>query len=206
MKRIKIDLNSPSKEAIYETSRCLKDDGIIIYPTETLYGIGVNALKKELIEKVLKIKKRDQQKPIALIIKDDKMLKKIVSFIPPLAYSLIKKYWPGPLTIIFNASPLLPDNLFGNKGRKIGVRISSSIFVRKLFEFIDFPITATSANISGENNNLTPTDIISNFSSNIDIFIDGGKLKNVEPSTVIDITDGKIKIIRKGVIDLGKEL
>ncbi len=175
----------------------MKKDGIIVYPTETLYGIGGDALKSEVIQKIYRIKKRDSLKPIPVLIRDLKMLDLLVEEIPESAKKLIKEFWPGPLTIIFRASRLVPDILTANTG-KIGIRVSNNRLVKEIFKRFDSPLTSTSANISGKEILTSPDKIIKQLGKEVDLIIDYGEVEDRSPSTVIDIISHRI--IREGKI------
>lgn len=171
--------------------------GLVVYPTETFYALGANALNKKAVEEIFKVKKRPLSKPIPIIIADKSWLKDIVIEVPEVAIHLIKKYWPGPLTIVFRASNKLPSNLTGGTG-KIGIRVCSHPLAQRLVSLVNVPITATSANISGE----PPPNSIESISLNgIDI-IDGGPVLGRVPSTIIDVTSTPPVILRQGAIKI----
>ncbi len=171
--------------------------GLVVYPTETFYALGANALNKKAVEEIFRVKKRPLSKPIPIIIADKSWLKDIVIEVPEVAIHLIKKYWPGPLTIVFRASNKLPSNLTGGTG-KIGIRVCSHPLAQRLVSLVKVPITATSANISGE----PPPNSIESISLNgIDI-IDGGPVLGRVPSTIIDVTSTPPVILRQGAIKI----
>jgi len=171
--------------------------GLVVYPTDTFYALGANALNKKAVEEIFRVKKRPLSKPIPIIIADKSWLKDIVIEVPEVAIHLIKKYWPGPLTIVFRASNKLPSNLTGGTG-KIGIRVCSHPLAQRLVSLVKVPITATSANISGE----PPPNSIESVSLNgIDI-IDGGPVLGRVPSTIIDVTSTPPVILRQGAIKI----
>jgi L-threonylcarbamoyladenylate synthase len=176
-----------------------KKDGIIAYPTETFYGIGVDPFNKSAVYKIFKLKGRSHDRPISILIKDKKMLLEVIEDIPLSAKILIKSFWPGPLTIIFNAKKTIPSVITGNTG-KIGVRISSNPITQKLLEVIDSPITTTSANLSGKKSPVTAGEVVDYFGDNLDLIIDGGLLSGKLGSTIVDTTEEEIKVIREGEI------
>lgn len=176
-----------------------KEGGMIAYPTETFYGIGVDPFNKSAVNKLFKLKGRGTDKPISILIKDKKMLSEVVEDISSSAKTLIKRFWPGPLTIIFNAKKTIPPALTGNTG-KIAVRISSNPVAQKLLEAINSPITTTSANPSGKKSPVTAGEVMDYFGDKIDLIIDGGLLSGKLGSTIVDATEEKLKIIREGEI------
>lgn len=176
-----------------------KGGGMIAYPTETFYGIGVDPFNKSAVNKLFQLKGRSPDKPISILIKDKKMLLEVVEDIPLSAKILIKRFWPGPLTIIFNAKKTIPSVITGNTG-KIGVRISSNQITQKLLEEIDSPITTTSANPSGKKSPVTADEVVGYFGDKIDLILDGGLLSGKLGSTIVDTTEEELKVIREGEI------
>ena len=203
MKQIKLDLNN-TEEALNNAAKILQDGGIIIYPTDTLYGLGANAFNEDAVLKIQKIKKQDKNKPISVIVKDLKMARKIAC-VDSKVEKILNKIWPGPITVVLRKKDIVPDVLTGN-GETVAIRIPDNEFISALMRRIDFPITATSANISGENNLLKSKEIINKFKKAKfapDLFIDVGDIKNPTASTIIDLTTGIPKILRVGIV--GKE-
>ncbi|MFA6096665.1 MAG: L-threonylcarbamoyladenylate synthase [Candidatus Paceibacterota bacterium] len=206
MELLSLDLNNKEKydDLISKAAFSLKSGKVLVYPTDTLYGLGANAFDAKAILNIFKIKRQDRSKPISIIARDIPMAKKIAC-IDSRVEKILKNIWPGPITIILRKKDIIPHILTAN-GETIGVRIPAFKFVNDLMSSIDFPITATSANISGEKNLLAPKDILSKFFQGEncpDVFIDAGKIRNPEPSTIIDLTTQTPKIVRIGVV--GKE-
>ncbi|MBI3399125.1 MAG: threonylcarbamoyl-AMP synthase [Deltaproteobacteria bacterium] len=176
-----------------------KKGGIIAYPTETFYGLGVDPFNESAVKKLFQLKGRGFDKPISMLAKDKNMLLPVVEEIPPAAEKLIKKFWPGPLTIIFKAKKTVPSIITGSTG-KIAVRISSNPIAQKLLENINSPITTTSANPSGKKSPVTAKEVMDYFKDKIDLILDGGALSGKLGSTIVDVTEGDLKIIREGEI------
>ena len=203
MKQIKLDLNN-TEEALNNAVKILQDGGVIIYPTDTLYGLGANALNEDAVLKIQKIKKQDKNKPISVIVKDLKTARKIAC-VDSKVEKTLNRIWPGPITVVLRKKDIVSDILTGN-GETVAIRIPNNKFISELMKKIDFPITATSANISGENNLLKSKEIINKFKKAKfapDLFIDVGDIKNPTASTIIDLTTGIPKILRVGIV--GKE-
>ena len=184
-----------------KSSEILKNSGIIAYPTESFYALGVLATDKDAVEKLYKLKKRRAEKPLPIIVGDINSLASIVKSIPPGAEDLIKKYWPGPLTLIFDAQDNIPDLLTGTK-RKLAVRIPGESAALRLVRALKFPITSTSANPSGKPPAEESGEIINYFGNKIDLIIDGGKTPGGKPSTIVDVTVTPPKVLREGSIVL----
>ena len=167
----------------------LMHDGLIIYPTDTLYGLGADAFSDEAIEKVYEAKKRDLSKPISIAVSDFEMLA-AVSQIDHFTEEFIEKFLPGPVTVVVPARTMLPGILTGGTGM-IGIRIPAHDLALKIIERFDAPITATSANLSGGKDPQIPEEC----TVPRDLFVDGGRLPGT-PSTVVDLV--KKEIIRRG--------
>lgn len=198
---IKVNPFEPEAELIAEAVQVLKRGGVIGYPTETVYGLGADAYNGEALERLFKIKGREMGKPISLLVGNVRMLGEVTSRIPPLAMSLIQGYWPGALTIIFEASNTCHPILTANTG-KVGVRISPHRVPGKLLEALKRPITSTSANLSGNPSLSDPLEVYRILRGKIDLIIDGGKTDGEGESTVIDVTVSPPRILREGVVKL----
>lgn len=189
----------PIDENLKKARMILKKGGVIAYPTETFYGLGVDPFNEDAVKKLFELKGRGFDKPVSILVKDENALTSIVEEIPIAAKRLIKRFWPGPLTIIFKAKKGIPKILTANKG-KIGVRVSSNQIAKKLLAIIDMPITTTSANPSGEKSPLAAQEVERYFGDKVDAIIDGGRLEGKLGSTIVDATGKGIKILRQGEI------
>lgn len=161
------------KISVEKAVETIKKGGVVVYPTDTVYGLGANALDEKAVKRVFEIKKRDLKKPISIIVRDIEMAKKVASFSKN-TEKILKKILPGPVTVILHKKKILPDILTGGS-KKVGLRIPDCEFTKALMEKLDFPITTTSANISGK------------------------PIKG-KPSTVVDLTGPEPKILRMGPI------
>jgi L-threonylcarbamoyladenylate synthase len=172
---------------------------VIVFPTETLYGLGADALNFAAVDKVFQLKGRDLRNPIPVLVSDLLMLDALVAEISPLAKQLMACFWPGPLTLVLPARDDIPRPLVNTSGG-VGVRISSQPLARKLVDMLGRPITATSANPSGQPAAHTTAQARAYFSGAVEIFVDGGKLTAPSPSTVAEVVGEKVAIIRHGAI------
>lgn len=207
MKQVRLNLNNKSQtKKIAETAtEVLENKGVVVYPTDTLYGLGANALDEDAVLKIYKIKKRDRNKPLPIIARDLKMVKRIAC-VDSKVEKILSKIWPGPITVVLRKKDIISYALTGNS-ETVAIRIPDNKFISALMDEIDFPITATSANISGESNLLNPEKIISKFKSGElkpDLFINAGKVENPKPSTIIDLTTGIPKILRVGIVGMNE--
>jgi L-threonylcarbamoyladenylate synthase len=186
-------------EALRQAVAALKRGDVIAFPTETLYGLGADALNPAAVEKVFQLKGRNPTNPIPVLVADSAMLSNLVSDVPPLAETLIARFWPGPLTIVLPARSDIPRPLVNAAGG-VGVRISSQPIAGELVRDLGHPLTATSANPSGKPAARSVQEAKEYFSGQIDIFVDGGRLTSKTGSTVVKIDGDRIKIIREGEI------
>ena len=198
MKYFSIKDSKDFSSVVKEVVLLLKNGALGAIPTETLYGLAGNPFSEEVLKKIFRIKKREKEKPILVLISDLKQLELLVEEIPEVAKILIEKFWPGPLTIVFPAKKHLSPLLTGGTNT-IGIRFSSSEFVRKLIDYFGLPITGTSANPSGLQKPLSPEEI-RRLLPELDFLVDAGEVKNPIPSTVVSVINNKIKLIREGVI------
>ena len=190
--------NVPSAEALGAAVAALAEGRVIVFPTETLYGIGADALNPSAVECVFALKARDTANPIPVLVEDQAMLSQLVTAVPPVAEKLIARFWPAPLTIVLPARPDIAAPLVNQRGG-IGVRISSQPIAAALVNQLGRPVTATSANPSGQAPARTVAEAIAYFTGEIEIFIDGGALASKTGSTVVETVGSEhIRIIRQG--------
>ena len=192
------EIDEKELEEVIET---LDNDGLIIFPTDTVYGIACNSLSERAIQKVFEIKNRARYKPINVLTDSvDKMLQ-VVETINPIERELIKKYMPGALTIIFNKNNNTPDILTAGLDT-IGIRIPNNEIALRILSSFPYPLAVTSANISGEKDGVELNDFISKFDGKVDIIIDGGKTQLQKPSTIVRVENDNIEVIREGDIKI----
>jgi L-threonylcarbamoyladenylate synthase len=186
-------------KSLFEAVAALRRGDVIVFPTETLYGLGADALNCSAVEKVFELKGRDPNNPFPVLVSDRSMLESLVADIPPLAETLIARFWPGPLTLVLPARKDIPRALINSAGG-IGVRISSHPIALELVIALGRPLTATSANPSGKPGARTIAQARDYFSGKVEIFVDGGALTSPNASTVAEVINDKLRIIRAGRI------
>jgi L-threonylcarbamoyladenylate synthase len=177
----------------------LKRGEVIVFPTETLYGLGADALNAAAVQTVFRLKGRDSNTPIPLLIADEAMLDRLVEQVPPLAELLMQAFWPGPLTLVLKASAHLPRLLLNATGG-VAVRISSQPIATQLVRALGNPLTATSANPSGKEPARSLVDAQNYFRGIVNTFFDGGILTSQTGSTVAELLGDSLRIIRPGEI------
>ncbi len=187
-------------EVINEIANALKEGKLVIFPTDTVYGIGTNAYDGEACEKIYQVKGRPKYKPLIILISEISMLEKIVNYISPAEQKLIDTFWPGPLTITFNKRDgILPDVILAGYTH-IGIRLIKEGLIHNLIQTAGVPIVAPSANLSGNSTGTKMENIIKEFHSKVDYILDYGDIENDTVSTIVQVEDEKVVVIREGKI------
>lgn len=192
-----INPREPEADLIGKAVEYLHAGHVVAYPTETFYGLGVDYRNERAIKRLYELKRRDPSLPISLLIADMDMLKVAVKNIPETVRPLIRAFWPGPLTICLPAAASVSKSLTTNTG-KIGVRLSSHPVAAALVRHFGHPITTTSANLSGYPPSLEVRHVQKFFEDRIDCIIAAGECHGTKGSTVVDISDETMAIIRDG--------
>lgn len=196
MKILKINPISPEKDKIMAAVDILKEGSAVVYPTDTVYGIGANIFDIEAVKKVYSIKKRFPTKPISACVSKIEDIHKI-AYMDKNIEVIVEKILPGPFTIILKKKEIVPSILTAGE-EKIGVRIPDNKICMELSE--EFPITTTSANISGKEVPESVEGVLKQLDNNVDLILDAGTCKHGIHSTVIDMTVFPPKILRRGII------
>jgi len=196
MKILRISGNK--KEIARIAKSALAKEEVIVFPTDTVYGLICDARSENAVKKIFEIKKRSFEKPIGIFVKNLKMAKEFAK-IEKKQENFLNNFWPGKLTAILKKKKDLPVG----EEKTIGIRIPDYKLIRFLFKEIDFPLAQTSANISGRPATTKIKEVLKQFEKEElkpDLVLDAGNLKETKPSTVIDLTGGEPKILREGEI------
>jgi len=191
--------NSNEYEKIEEAGNIIKNGGLVLFPTETVYGIGANGLDENAVKKIFIAKGRKQDNPLILHVSDYEMLKEISKDINETEQKLIEEFWPGPFTIILERTEKVPDIVTGGL-TTVGIRMPENIIAQKLIKYSNVPIAAPSANISGKPSGTRIEDILEELKEKVDYIIDGGECKIGLESTVVRVIDNIPHILRPGKI------
>lgn len=191
-----LDLREKIEDSkIEEAAEIIKNGGIVVFPTETVYGIAANGLNEEAVKKIYIAKQRKQEKPLILLISNEEMLEKITEKISEVEAKLIEAFWPGPLTLILNKKLCVPSVVTGGQ-ETVGVRMTSGEIARKLIDACGVPLTAPSANISGKPSGTKVEKIFEELKDRVDSIIDAGNSKDEIESTIVKVIDGVPNILR----------
>lgn len=194
---IKVNPDRPEHEKIKKAAEVIRNGGLVAFPTETVYGLGANALDREAVNKIFAIKKRPSTDPIIVHISDLKQLDTIVKNVPEIAKVLAKRFWPGPLTLIMERSDSVPDNVSAGLAT-VAVRMPSHPVSIALIKTSGLPIAAPSANIFSRPSSTKAQHIIDDFSDSVDLILDGGDSTIGVESTVLDLTSNPPVLLRPG--------
>jgi L-threonylcarbamoyladenylate synthase len=184
---------------IKKASKILKEGGLVAFPTETVYGLGANALNEKAVSKIFIAKGRPQDNPLIVHISDVKQLNSLVDKIPKKANKLMEKFWPGPLTLIFKKSKMVPDVVTCGLD-SVAIRMPENKIALNLIEKSGVPIAAPSANISGKPSPTTAEHVLEDLDGKINLIIDGGEVEIGLESTVLDLTKKTPQILRPGKV------
>ena len=200
---LSVDTESPEQDTIGKAAASMKKGGLVVFPTSSFYGLGTEAFNAEAVDKVFRVKNRDPQKPVLILVASLADVATLVRSIPKTAMRLMEAFWPGGLTLVFHAADLLPSNLTGYTG-KIGIRLASHPVASALVTAMGDPITGTSANLSGKSSCTTVAEIDRYIKDQADLVLDAGKLAGGKGSTVVDVTQDPPKILREGAVGAEK--
>ncbi len=192
---ISINPDNPQPRLIKQIVERLQQGGVIVYPTDTTYGIGCDIFNRKGVKKIFQIKNRDSKKPFSFICND---LAEISNYaqVSNFAFKVMKRHLPGPYTFVLDATKIVPDAL-STKQKTVGVRIPDNAICHAIVKELGHPLVTTSANISGEETPQDPQDINDQLGHMVDFVIDGG-ISLGDASTVISLIDDKIEILRHG--------
>ncbi|MDQ1637416.1 MAG: L-threonylcarbamoyladenylate synthase [Pyrinomonadaceae bacterium] len=192
-------IRSDSQTAQSEAARIISTGGVIAFRTDTFYGLGADPLNSAAVAKIRKLKGREDNKPILVLISDMDQLDRFVGEKSGIFGLVAVGHWPAPLTLIGPARPELPLELTAGSNT-IGVRLPDDENVRALTRACGGALTATSANVSGEPPARTAKEVEEYFPTGIDLIIDGGEVTATEPSTVLDLSEAEPRLVREGAI------
>lgn len=191
-------ISTKSSNAIEITKSYLENCAVIVFPTETVYGIGTLLKCEQAVERIYHLKKRDRNKPMLLHVSTKKDVTKYAMNLNQDVFKVIEAFWPGSLSIILDASPFTPRYAVSEDGT-VGLRMPSDDFFLRLSRETG-PLIATSANISGFTPSLTIEQAVSQFGEAVDLYVDGGKVKTGKASTILDMRHTPPRLIREGAI------
>ncbi|MBC7364157.1 MAG: threonylcarbamoyl-AMP synthase [Candidatus Aminicenantes bacterium] len=199
---IKIKNQMLEQEDFNQVLETIKRNGLLVYPTETFYGLGGLATSEIVLENIYRLKGRHQNQPLPFVASDLAMVLNFIEEMPPEALNLTKTFWPGPLTLVLKARPgKLPKKALG-PANTIAVRVPPLEWLQKLVRETGVLLVATSANLSGQPPLSSFDQVYELFGEKVDVLIDGGKTPGGQPSTILDVTVSPPRCLREGIISL----
>lgn len=199
LKTMRVSSLQPEPEKIEKTVKLIKKGAIVVFPTDTVYGLGVDAENKEAIERLYGLKNRPLEKPLVLFIAKKEEVSHFAQITSLKVQRLINEFWPGPLTLILKASPSCSSGLVNKEG-KVGVRLPDHLIPQEIMRRGSLFLATTSANISGERSPSRVQDISENLKKGLDLLIDGGEAAVGKESTVVDVTGFSPLLLREGCL------
>ncbi|MEA2085353.1 MAG: L-threonylcarbamoyladenylate synthase [Thermodesulfobacteriota bacterium] len=192
-------MNDALAREVEKGAAIIRQGGLVAFPTETYYGLAVNPYDHMALSRLFKVKNRNFDKPILTLIQDEGQTSLLASRVPCCYRPLMRTFWPGPLTLIFDGILTLDPLLTGDT-QTVGMRISSNPVANALLTAVGKPITATSANISGRPATVNPREVEAQLGEDVDLIIDGGETAGGRSSTIVIGCAGQLRLIREGVI------
>ncbi|OGO17155.1 MAG: threonylcarbamoyl-AMP synthase [Chloroflexi bacterium RBG_16_48_8] len=186
-----------SSQSIARAMDVLNKGGLVAFPTDTVYGVGALAFEERSIRRLYEAKTRNNELPLPILISGPEQLELVTINLTDVARILAHQFWPGPITLIVERHPRLPQDMSGTS--TVGVRVPDHRFSQRLFAAVG-PMAVTSANLSGHVSSITPEEVLADLNGRIDLLVDGGPTPGQVPSTVVDCTGETPLILRKGPI------
>lgn len=196
---IRVDPVNPDAEILKTAGKILDRDGLVIFPAACMYGVAAKAMSRRAVEKVFALKQRPKNKAILILIPGPDSILDFTPSIPKAAEKLMDAFWPGKVTLVFDARKDLPDVLTAGTG-KIGIRQPGHPVARKLIQAAGFALTGTSANLSGQKNCTTAAQLPREIIAHADLILDAGRLNGGSGSTIVDVTTDPVTILREGQV------
>jgi len=199
MRRVFVDPEAPQRDALQEAAKWIRTGGLVALPTDTLYGLAADPFRADAVARVFTVKGRAEGRALPLIAADADQIAARLSPLSPVAARLAAKFWPGPLTLLIPAPAALARDVTGGTGR-VAVRVPAHDIARAICRAADRPITATSANRSGQPATADPAEVERALGEDIDLLIDTGPTRGGAPSTIVDVTGGTPRLVRAGAV------
>jgi L-threonylcarbamoyladenylate synthase len=200
---VKITRQMPEWGSIRTAADVVESGGIVCFPTDTTYGFAANVYCKEAIDRLRAIKDRSPGDPFVVIVSDMGVVRELVTSVTPRHRDLIDAHWPGPLTIVFEASESVPAHIVGSD-RTIALRIPNDTLTQSILRACGMPLVAPSANVRGRRPCLCPDEVLEHFSGKIGLLLDGGEIESTQPSTIVAVRARRFEVLRQGQVSVGK--
>jgi tRNA threonylcarbamoyl adenosine modification protein (Sua5/YciO/YrdC/YwlC family) len=190
---------SPEPDRIAEAAERIRRGEVVAIPTDTVYGLAADPFNAAAVEEVFSLKGRSKSAPLLLLVNSVEMAAQLSRTLPPHFHRLAARFWPGPLTIVVDASPAIPLSVTAHTGR-VGIRFPAAAIPCALIEQVRGPITATSANRSGEQECRSAAEVEAQLGQQLPLILDGGPSPAALPSTVLSLTESSWDVVREGAV------
>lgn len=201
MEVLRIDPEHPDETALNRTAEEVLRGGIVAFPTDTIYGLGCSLFDTDAVEMLARIKRRARSHAFISLIPEPLQAWGLAEEVSAVAERLIDRYWPGPLSLIFRASPLVPARVLGSAGT-IALRCPRDTLCQRILERIGGPVVSSSANVSGEAPAESAAEVVAIFGNQLDVVLDGGPRHARPPTTLVDVSGGRPRLLRRGALDV----
>jgi L-threonylcarbamoyladenylate synthase len=199
MRRVFVDPGAPQRDAIDEAATWIRNGGVVAIPTDTLYGLACDPFRADAVSRIFAVKGRAAEQALPLIAADAAQVAAHLGGLTLAGARLAQRFWPGPLTLILDAPASVARGVTGDTGT-VGVRVPADDVARAIAEACERPITATSANLSGEAPTADPDEVERTLGDRIDLLIDTGRTRGGAPSTIVDLRSTEPRLVRAGAI------
>ena len=200
-----IDPAAPDPRLLVQAAEVILRGGVVAFPTDSVYGLSCSLMDPLAVDFLYRLKRRPRHLAVIALIGDAESVYPLTEDIPEVAETLMRRFWPGPLSLIFRASPLVPEGVRGERGT-IALRYPRHKLSLELLRAAAGPLVSSSANLSGQPPAETAADIRRIFGNQIDLILDGGRVSGVLPSTLVDVSAGRAELVRAGAADVSEYL
>jgi tRNA threonylcarbamoyl adenosine modification protein (Sua5/YciO/YrdC/YwlC family) len=205
MEVLTVDADNPSDQALLAAAEAVLRGGVIAFPTDTVYGLGCSLFDVNAVEMVARLKRRDPSLAVISLIPEARQVEGLAAEITDVARRLMQRYWPGRLSLIFRAAPIVPARVRG-AGGTIALRVPADRLCQRLLDTIGGPVVSSSANLSGQPPAETAEEVLRVFGNQLDLVIDGGPRRGNVPSTLVDVSGPRPRLLRRGDLDITADL
>ena len=205
MEVLRVDPENPDEGALIRMAEEVLRGGVVAFPTDTVYGLGCSLFDVEAVVMLARLKRRDPTHAVISLIPDPLQAWGLAAQVGEVAERLIDRYWPGPLSLIFRGAPLVPRGVLG-QGGTIALRCPRDTLCQRILERIGGPVVSSSANLSGQPPAESAAEVVTVFGNQLDIVLDGGPRHRRPPSTLVDVSGERPRLLRRGALDVTSEL
>jgi L-threonylcarbamoyladenylate synthase len=205
MEILRVDPDNPDMASLDAAAEAVLRGGVIAFPTDTLYGLGCSLIDVSAVEMVARLKRRDPSLAVISLIPDGNQVYGLAQDVSEVAERLIAKHWPGPLSLIFRAAAIVPARVRG-AGGTVALRCPRDNLCQRLLDRIGGPVVASSANLTGQRPAETADEVVRIFGNQLDLVLDGGPRHGGVPSTLVDVSGARPRLLRRGAVEVAADL